>query len=89
LGVVHRSGHFLSLVPTHAIRNFNSTKTARAQVLKNDAFKGVTLGQYLKRGWYSKVFCSKYLLPMCAAIWSVPTASVLDFPVQVRPTLAG
>ena len=76
-------------MPTHAIRNFNSTKTARAQVLKNDAFKGVTLGQYLKRGWYSKVFCSKYLLPMCAAIWSVPTASVLDFPVQVRPTLAG
>lgn len=53
-------------------------------MLNSDKFKGVTLGQYLKRGWYSRVFCSKYLLPMCAAIWSVPTASVLDFPVQVR-----
>jgi predicted NAD/FAD-binding protein len=53
------------------------------QVLKSDKFKDVTLGQYLKRGWYSRVFCSKYLLPMCAAIWSVPTASVLEFPVQV------
>lgn len=42
----------------------------------------MTLGQYLKRGRYSQIFCAKYLLPMCAAIWSVSTASVLDFPVQ-------
>lgn len=52
-------------------------------------FGSMTLGQYLKRGRYSNIFCAKYLLPMCAAIWSVSTATVLDFPVKVLVSVSG
>ncbi len=40
-----------------------------------------TLGAFLEAGHYSAAFRDWYLLPMAAAIWSVPTRSVLDFPL--------
>lgn len=40
-----------------------------------------TLGEYLKAERYSDVFVARHVLPMAAAIWSTPTARVLDFPV--------
>lgn len=46
-------------------------------------FKGVTLGQYLQEQGYSESFKNNYVLPMCAAVWSVPNATVLAFPVQM------
>jgi predicted NAD/FAD-binding protein len=39
-----------------------------------------TLGEYLRSEKYSEEFAHWYLLPMAAAIWSCPTATVLDFP---------
>jgi len=47
------------------------------------AYEGVTLGQYLDRKGYSEVFRTHYVLPMCAAVWSVPNATVLEFPVKM------
>jgi hypothetical protein len=35
-----------------------------------------SLGQYIKEKGYSRAFVSHYLLPMCAAVWSVPNAQV-------------
>ena len=32
---------------------------------------------------YGQAFKDLYVLPMCAAVWSVPAAQVLDFPVQM------
>jgi predicted NAD/FAD-binding protein len=40
----------------------------------------LTVGEYLQQQGYSEVFAQWYLLPMAAAIWSCPTATVLDFP---------
>lgn len=40
-----------------------------------------TLGEYLKGERYSDVFVTRHVLPMAAAIWSTPTAQVLNFPV--------
>jgi uncharacterized protein len=40
----------------------------------------LTLREYLSNEGYSEVFAQWYLLPMAAAIWSCPTATVLDFP---------
>ncbi|MDH2919127.1 MAG: FAD-dependent oxidoreductase [Sideroxydans sp.] len=40
----------------------------------------LTVGEYLQQHGYSEVFAQWYLLPMAAAIWSCPTATVLDFP---------
>ena len=34
------------------------------------------LGAYLARHGYSEAFKRNYLLPMCAAVWSVPNALV-------------
>ena len=41
----------------------------------------VTVGEYLEDGNYSMPFREWYLLPMAAAIWSVPERDVLDFPL--------
>ncbi|KAL4856846.1 Tuberculostearic acid methyltransferase UfaA1 [Chlorella vulgaris] len=49
---------------------------------ENEAeFAGMTLGQYLRLRRYSTAFTKYYVAPMCAAVWSVPNAQVLDFPV--------
>ena len=43
---------------------------------------GLTLGQYLTQNRYSKRFISHYIVPMGAAIWSMPTNEMLDFPLR-------
>jgi predicted NAD/FAD-binding protein len=44
-------------------------------------FHATTVGEYLATGNYSAAFRDWYLLPMAAAIWSVPAPAVLDFPL--------
>ncbi|EFN59627.1 hypothetical protein CHLNCDRAFT_29187, partial [Chlorella variabilis] len=44
-------------------------------------YGGMTLGQYLSLRRYGTAFRDYYVAPMCAAVWSVPNAQVLDFPV--------
>ncbi|PSC74866.1 cyclopropane-fatty-acyl-phospholipid synthase [Micractinium conductrix] len=44
-------------------------------------FASMTLGQYLSLKQYGTAFRDYYVAPMCAAVWSVPNAQVLDFPV--------
>ena len=60
------------------IRRFNRDTTAMQRV---DRVHAVTLGEYLDDGRYSVPFRDWYLLPMAAAIWSVPLSDVLDFPL--------
>lgn len=43
---------------------------------------GRTLGEYLDMRGFSGRFRSDYLLPMGAAIWSMPVRDVLDFPAE-------
>ncbi|MDN5862361.1 MAG: FAD-dependent oxidoreductase, partial [Salinisphaera sp.] len=40
-----------------------------------------SLGAFLDHHQYSEAFRARYLLPMAAAIWSVPTRIMLDFPL--------
>ncbi len=40
----------------------------------------LTLRELLHRGNYSQAFARDHLLPMAAAIWSMPAGSVLDYP---------
>lgn len=39
-----------------------------------------SLGEFLDRGGYGRALRDWYLLPMGAAIWSCPTAAMLDYP---------
>ena len=41
----------------------------------------LTLGDFLAQQGYSRWFAERHILPMAAAIWSTPTAQVMDFPV--------
>jgi len=41
---------------------------------------GMTLGCYLSENGYSEAFVTRHILPMAAAIWSTPSAEVMEFP---------
>ncbi|WP_191602213.1 NAD(P)/FAD-dependent oxidoreductase [Marinomonas algicola] len=43
--------------------------------------ESTTLGEYLKKQGYGKLFASHYLIPMGSAIWSSTLAEMLDFPL--------
>lgn len=45
--------------------------------------RDMTLGNYLSAKGYSRGFILNYVVPMCAAVWSVPNAQVLEFPVRM------
>ncbi len=42
----------------------------------------ITLDEFLRRGAYGEWFKTAYLLPMAAAIWSCPTATMLAYPAR-------
>jgi len=44
-------------------------------------YKGMNLKEYLEMHGYSQSFQRNYVLPMCAAVWSVPASKVLEFPI--------
>ena len=64
---------------------------AHVQVLKPE-LKGkygqMSLGKYVQEQGYSQPFVNNYLLPMCAAVWSVPNAQVSHRPSHSAPLLA-
>jgi uncharacterized protein len=43
---------------------------------------GPALGEYLATHGYGAAFRDEHLLPMAAALWSAPTARILEFPAQ-------
>jgi uncharacterized protein len=43
---------------------------------------GPTLGDYLRVNGYSTLFIEAHLIPMASALWSSPSAQVLDFPAK-------
>jgi cyclopropane-fatty-acyl-phospholipid synthase len=53
------------------------------KVLTDETYNTMNLGQYLLLHKYSQSFTERYLLPMCAAIWSVSNKQCLEFPIQV------
>jgi predicted NAD/FAD-binding protein len=61
------------------ILRFN--RTARRSLMTGDAV-GLSLGDYLDRGRFGPRFRNHYLLPMAAAIWSCPTATMTAFPAE-------
>ena len=39
-------------------------------------YRDTTLGQFLEEKKYSRTFTYNYVVPMCAAVWSVPNEQV-------------
>jgi len=53
-----------------------------ASKLLNEPGPGPTLGEWLRRERYGAGFVDDHLLPMAAAIWSCPVATMLEFPAR-------
>ncbi len=43
---------------------------------------GPTLGEYLAANRYSALFADDHLIPMASALWSSPSAQILEFPAK-------
>ncbi|MBK5969792.1 MULTISPECIES: NAD(P)/FAD-dependent oxidoreductase [Thiorhodovibrio] len=50
--------------------------------LERGGFDELSVGEFLKRERLGPVFRDHYLLPMAAAIWSCPTRTMMDFPIE-------
>lgn len=61
---------------------FNTEAVELLRLSHDDPRRGVTIGQYLRNHRYSESFCSYYLFPMVAALWSMSIEDVLDFPAE-------
>ena len=61
---------------------FNSQAVELLALEPDDPRRFVTTGQYLRDHHYSDTFCTYYLLPMMAAIWSASIEDVLQFPAE-------
>ena len=61
-----------------------TVSTLRLQVVKPEnaaRFEHVSLGEYLRSNGYSEAFVHNYILPMCAAVWSMPSSKVSTLPI--------
>ena len=61
------------------IKKFNSVSMKH---LENKTLPDLTLGEYIQRLGLGDWFTNYYILPMGAAIWSTPLASMLAFPAE-------
>jgi predicted NAD/FAD-binding protein len=61
---------------------FNSEAAEILSLPGDDPRRVVTTGQYLRDHAYSQAFCTNYLLPMMAALWSASIEDVLQFPAE-------
>lgn len=71
---VLRVAHWRMMADT--LRFFREARSA----LTTDASASLTLGAYLNANGYSDAFIANHILPMAAAIWSTPSAQVMEFP---------
>jgi len=53
-----------------------------AGALLRDPGPGPSLGDYLEQNRYSALFRDAHLIPMASALWSSPSATILDFPAK-------
>lgn len=63
------------------IVRFNREAPRDAAIYREMEGGGPTLGEYLDRQGYRKLFLDAYLLPMAGAIWSCPTEKMRAFPM--------
>jgi uncharacterized protein len=55
---------------------------SEAPALLDAAASGPTLGEYLQSNRYSDAFRDDHLVPMASALWSSPSAQILQFPAK-------
>lgn len=81
-GLFARRRNIVSFAHLNMIREmFRFNKAALVDHARG-ALEGESIGSYLDRGGYSQRFREEYLVPMGAAIWSMPPRALVDFPAD-------
>ena len=81
-GIFARRRNIVSLPHLNMIREmFRFNKSALGDRAAG-RLTSESIGAYLDRGQYSRRFREEYLVPMGAAIWSMPPQSLIDFPAD-------
>lgn len=81
-GLFARRRNIVSLAHINMIREmFRFNKSALADRAAG-RLTNESIGSYLERGGYSRRFREEYLIPMGAAIWSMPPNSLVEFPAD-------
>ncbi|MGL4727850.1 MAG: NAD(P)/FAD-dependent oxidoreductase [Bosea sp. (in: a-proteobacteria)] len=79
-GLFARRRNIISLGHFNMIREMFRFNAAALADLAANRLGTITIDEYLKRGKYSARFREEYLVPMGAAIWSMPPARLAQFP---------
>jgi len=72
-----RPSHYRMLLDI--LRFYREAKSLLDESKEDD---GLTLGEYLKQGGYSRPFIDKHIVPMVSAIWSGEPERMLQFPCR-------
>jgi len=81
-GIFARRRNIVSLPHLNMIREMFRFNKSALEDRAAGRLTSESIGAYLDRGQYSRRFREEYLVPMGAAIWSMPPQSLIDFPAD-------
>ncbi|MCU0884763.1 MAG: FAD-dependent oxidoreductase [Beijerinckiaceae bacterium] len=81
-GIFARRRNLVSLPHLNMIREMFRFNRSALEDRAAGRLTSESIGAYLDRGQYSRRFREEYLVPMGAAIWSMPPQSLIDFPAD-------
>jgi predicted NAD/FAD-binding protein len=81
-GLFARRRNLISLSHLNMIREMFRFNKAASEDRAAGRLTSESIGAYLDRGNYSRRFREEYLVPMGAAIWSMPPRSLIEFPAD-------
>jgi predicted NAD/FAD-binding protein len=81
-GIFARRRNLVSLPHLNMIREMFRFNKSALEDRAAGRLTSESIGAYLDRGQYSRRFREEYLVPMGAAIWSMPPQSLIDFPAD-------
>ncbi len=81
-GLFARRRNIMSLAHLNMIREMFRFNRSALEDRAAGRLTSESIGSYLERGRYSQRFREEYLVPMGAAIWSMPPSSLVEFPAD-------
>jgi len=81
-GLFARRRNLVSLAHLNMIREMFRFNRSALEDKAAGRLTSESIGLYLDRGSYSRRFREEYLVPMGAAIWSMPPRSLIEFPAD-------
>ncbi|WP_350333605.1 NAD(P)/FAD-dependent oxidoreductase [Coralliovum pocilloporae] len=81
-GLFAQPGNLVNMHFWGMLKDIRRFYARSVEFAEDPASEGVSLGHYLMQEGYSQFFIQRHLLPMGAAIWSMPAEKMLAFPFR-------